>query len=31
LALIRKQLWVWEEQISCGSTQENEMVKVSQA
>ena len=31
LALMRKQLWVWEEQTSCGSAQENEMVKVSQA
>jgi hypothetical protein len=31
LALIRKQLWVWEEQTSCGSAQVNEMEKVSQA
>jgi hypothetical protein len=31
LVLVRKQLWVWEEQTSCGSAQENEMVKVSQA
>jgi hypothetical protein len=31
LALVRKELWVWEEQTFCGSAQENEMVKVSQA
>jgi hypothetical protein len=31
LALVRKELWAWEEQTFCGSAQENEMVRVSQA
>lgn len=31
LALVRKELWVWQEQTLGGSPRENEMVKVSQA
>jgi hypothetical protein len=31
LALVRKELWVWEEETFCGSAQENAMVRVSQA
>lgn len=31
LALVRKELWVWQEQTFSGSPRENEMVKVSQA
>jgi hypothetical protein len=28
LALVRKELWVWEEETFCGSPREDEMVKV---
>lgn len=31
LALVRKELWVWQEQTFSGSPREDEMVKVSQA
>jgi hypothetical protein len=28
LALVRKELWVWEEETSCGSPREDDMIKV---